>query len=208
MTRSGKPGDERTDAAGPAGAAAEAPENNQHSLEGVHGTIEVPHHEAGFWQQWRAFVGPAILVSVGYMDPGNWGTDLQGGAQFKYGLLWVVGRGQPDGDLHAGDCGAAGSGDRQGPGAVLPRLVSGVDAVAELADERGGDRRLRPGRSAGLRGGAEPDVPHSAAVGGDHYGAGRAAAAGAAAVRDAHHRGRSWWCWWRPLRFATLSSCS
>ena len=90
MTRDGKPGDERTEAAGPASAAAEAPEHNQHSLEGVHGTIEVPHHEAGFWQQWRAFVGPAILVSVGYMDPGNWGTDLQGGAQFKYGLLWVV----------------------------------------------------------------------------------------------------------------------
>ena len=61
------------------------------SLEGMHGTVAVPHHEAGFWQQWRAFVGPAILVSVGYMDPGNWGTDLQGGAQFKYGLLWVVG---------------------------------------------------------------------------------------------------------------------
>jgi manganese transport protein len=61
------------------------------SLEGVHGSIEVPHHQAGFWEQWRAFVGPAILVSVGYMDPGNWGTDLQGGAQFKYGLLWVVG---------------------------------------------------------------------------------------------------------------------
>src|SRR3984885_2269671 len=61
------------------------------SLENVHGSIEVPHHEASFWEQWRAFVGPAILVSVGYMDPGNWGTDLQGGAQFKYGLLWVVG---------------------------------------------------------------------------------------------------------------------
>jgi manganese transport protein len=65
--------------------------NNHLSLEGVHGSVEVPHHQAGFWQQWRAFVGPAILVSVGYMDPGNWGTDLQGGAQFKYGLLWVVG---------------------------------------------------------------------------------------------------------------------
>src|SRR5437016_9307085 len=61
------------------------------SLEGIHGTIEVPHHQAGFWQQWRAFIGPAILVSVGYMDPGNWGTDLAAGAQFKYGLLWVVG---------------------------------------------------------------------------------------------------------------------
>jgi manganese transport protein len=61
------------------------------SLEGLHSSVQVPHHQAGFWEQWRAFVGPAILVSVGYMDPGNWGTDLQGGAQFKYGLLWVVG---------------------------------------------------------------------------------------------------------------------
>jgi len=61
------------------------------SLEGVHGTVAVPPARAGFWLQWRAFVGPAILVSVGYMDPGNWSTDLQGGAQFKYGLLWVVG---------------------------------------------------------------------------------------------------------------------
>ena len=61
------------------------------SLEGVHSSVAVPHHQAGFWEQWRAFVGPAILVSVGYMDPGNWGTDLQGGARYKYGLLWVVG---------------------------------------------------------------------------------------------------------------------
>jgi manganese transport protein len=61
------------------------------SLEGMHGSVPVPHHEAGFWKQWRAFVGPAILISVGYMDPGNWGTDLQAGARFKYGLLWVVG---------------------------------------------------------------------------------------------------------------------
>src|SRR5580765_6240949 len=67
------------------------PHDRHLSLEGMHGSVEVPHHQAGFWEQWRAFVGPAILVSVGYMDPGNWGTDLQGGAQFKYGLLWVVG---------------------------------------------------------------------------------------------------------------------
>src|SRR5215472_8843130 len=65
--------------------------SRQVSLEGVHGTVAVPPARAGFWLQWRAFVGPAILVSVGYMDPGNWSTDLQAGAQFKYGLLWVVG---------------------------------------------------------------------------------------------------------------------
>ena len=66
------------------------PESEHVSLEGLHGTVEIPHYHAGFWQQWRAFIGPAILVSVGYMDPGNWGTDLAGGAQFKYGLLSVV----------------------------------------------------------------------------------------------------------------------
>jgi manganese transport protein len=60
------------------------------SLEGLHSTVPVPPCGAGFWANWRAFVGPAFLVSVGYMDPGNWGTDLQAGAQFKYGLLWVV----------------------------------------------------------------------------------------------------------------------
>jgi len=60
------------------------------SLSDVHSTVEVPRHGASFWRQWGAFAGPAILVSVGYMDPGNWGTDLAGGAQFKYGLMWVV----------------------------------------------------------------------------------------------------------------------
>src|SRR5215469_2566944 len=71
--------------------AADSPELlHRPSLEDVHSSIAVPDAGAGFWPQWRAFVGPAILVSVGYMDPGNWGTDLQGGAQFKYGLLWVV----------------------------------------------------------------------------------------------------------------------
>lgn len=72
-------------------APASTAQSGSMSLEGMHGSVLVPDHETGFWPQWRAFVGPAILISVGYMDPGNWGTDLQGGAQFKYGLLWVVG---------------------------------------------------------------------------------------------------------------------
>src|SRR2546428_2499280 len=37
-----------------------------------------------------AYAGPALIVSIGYMDPGNYGTDIQGGASFGYGLLWVV----------------------------------------------------------------------------------------------------------------------
>ncbi|HVM49339.1 MAG TPA: Nramp family divalent metal transporter [Candidatus Acidoferrum sp.] len=79
------------DKAGGSGPGASARSTSHVSLEGMHSSVEVPPARSGFWRQWRAFVGPAILVSVGYMDPGNWGTDLAGGAQFKYGLLWVVG---------------------------------------------------------------------------------------------------------------------
>src|SRR5437879_3540629 len=60
------------------------------SLEGLHGTVAGPPSDAGFWRNYRAFVGPAILISVGYMDPGNWGTDLKAGAKYRYELLWVV----------------------------------------------------------------------------------------------------------------------
>src|SRR5262245_3411486 len=70
----------------PAGHAEAGPR----SLEGLHGTVPLPAADAGFWRQLRAFAGPAFLVSVGYMDPGNWGTDLKGGALFRYDLLWVV----------------------------------------------------------------------------------------------------------------------
>ncbi|MCA9234249.1 MAG: Nramp family divalent metal transporter [Planctomycetales bacterium] len=70
--------------------ATGGPPGDHVSLQGVHGSVKLPEHQAGFWKQMRAFIGPAMLVSVGYMDPGNWGTDLQGGAQFKYALLWVV----------------------------------------------------------------------------------------------------------------------
>ena len=61
-------------------------------MEGMHGTVEVPGNgsKVGFWRHYLAFAGPALLVSVGYMDPGNWATDLEGGASYKYGLLWVV----------------------------------------------------------------------------------------------------------------------
>ncbi|MBY0457376.1 MAG: Nramp family divalent metal transporter [Gemmataceae bacterium] len=60
------------------------------SLEGLNSTVPIPPETAGFWKQYRAFVGPAFLVSVGYMDPGNWGTDLDAGAKYKFDLLWVV----------------------------------------------------------------------------------------------------------------------
>lgn len=73
---------------GPRGSSDEVPLHL--SLEGMHRTVSVPPHDAGVFAHLRAYLGPALLVSVGYMDPGNWGTDLQAGAQFKYDLLWVV----------------------------------------------------------------------------------------------------------------------
>src|SRR5580658_4159403 len=79
-----------SDASASDGLAPASPPGHM-SLEGMHGTVAVPPQQAGFWRQWRAYVGPAILISVGYMDPGNWGTDLAGGSQFKFKLLWVVG---------------------------------------------------------------------------------------------------------------------
>src|SRR5947207_7618711 len=59
------------------------------SLPEVHGSIAIPH-EAGFWRKLLAFAGPGLMVAVGYMDPGNWATDLAGGARFGYALLSVT----------------------------------------------------------------------------------------------------------------------
>lgn len=50
----------------------------------------VPTHRRGWLRRLFAFAGPAYLVSVGYMDPGNWATDIEGGARFGYSLLWVL----------------------------------------------------------------------------------------------------------------------
>jgi manganese transport protein len=60
-----------------------------HSLPEVHGTIPIPLG-AGFWRKLFAFAGPGYLVAVGYMDPGNWATDLEGGARYGYALLSVI----------------------------------------------------------------------------------------------------------------------
>ncbi|MFA6546735.1 MAG: Nramp family divalent metal transporter [Limisphaerales bacterium] len=59
------------------------------SLPEVHNSIPVPQH-LGFWRKMLAFSGPGYLVAVGYMDPGNWATDLAGGSRFGYTLLSVI----------------------------------------------------------------------------------------------------------------------
>ncbi|MEG4107531.1 Nramp family divalent metal transporter [Microcoleus sp. S13_C5] len=62
---------------------------NRPSLPEVHRSIPVPNSK-GFWRTMLAYAGPGYLVSVGYMDPGNWATDLAGGAKFGYALLSVI----------------------------------------------------------------------------------------------------------------------
>src|SRR6476619_6696019 len=59
------------------------------SLPEVHGSVPVPL-TGGFWRKLFAFAGPGYLVAVGYMDPGNWATDLAGGAKYGYTLLSVI----------------------------------------------------------------------------------------------------------------------
>jgi len=59
------------------------------SLPEVHSSVAIP--EAGSaWRKMVGFAGPAMLVCVGYMDPGNWATDIEGGARFGYQLIWVL----------------------------------------------------------------------------------------------------------------------
>ena len=57
-------------------------------MEEVHRSVKVPSTQ--WWRRMFAFAGPAYMVSVGYMDPGNWATDIAGGSTFGYTLLWVL----------------------------------------------------------------------------------------------------------------------
>jgi len=63
--------------------------NNQNSLAEVYESVHVPSL-GSWWRRWLAFSGPALLVSIGYMDPGNWATDLAGGSRYNYQLIWVL----------------------------------------------------------------------------------------------------------------------
>src|ERR1700759_4614695 len=59
------------------------------SLSEVFSSVNVPK-DGSFWKKLLAFSGPGLMVAVGYMDPGNWATDIAGGAQFGYTLLSVI----------------------------------------------------------------------------------------------------------------------
>lgn len=59
------------------------------SLPEAFASIKVPQN-AGFWRKLWAFTGPGLMIAVGYMDPGNWATDIAGGSKFGYSLLYVI----------------------------------------------------------------------------------------------------------------------
>ena len=62
---------------------------NDQSLSEVHGSIDTTTKKRG-WRKMFSFLGPAYLISVGYMDPGNWATDLAAGSKYGYSLIWVL----------------------------------------------------------------------------------------------------------------------
>src|SRR6476661_1129261 len=68
--------------------ATTGPAREVRSLAEVHASVGTG--QVSFWKRMLAFAGPAYLVSVGYMDPGNWATDIEAGARFGYRLLWVL----------------------------------------------------------------------------------------------------------------------
>src|SRR5258705_2618164 len=64
------------------------PRDGHRSLEDVHSSVAISRGH--WWRRLLSFSGPAFMVSVGYMDPGNWATDLAAGARLGYRLIWVI----------------------------------------------------------------------------------------------------------------------
>src|SRR5579871_1477576 len=68
-------------------STSEVPFKSAPSLEEIHGSVPIPQR---WWRRFLAFSGPAFMVSVGYMDPGNWGADLEAGSKYGHRLIWVL----------------------------------------------------------------------------------------------------------------------
>ncbi len=134
------------------------------SLPEVHGTIAVPE-TAGFFRKLLAFAGPGYLVAVGYMDPGNWATDLAGGARFGYTLLSVIMISNLMAILLQMLARATGHRQRPRPGAGVPRFVFLGHDPGALGALRDRDCGMRPGGSRRRRDRAEPAVWTAADLG-------------------------------------------
>jgi manganese transport protein len=111
------------DPTSPSTGAWPQPTGDGPSLGDMHASVAVPSG-GHWWFRLFAFLGPGYMVSVGYMDPGNWATDLAGGARFGYTLLFGHPAVEPDGDPAAGAGGAARHRHRPRPRTGLPRPLS------------------------------------------------------------------------------------
>ena len=158
------------------------------SLPEVHGSIAIPEG-AGFWRKMFAFAGPGYLVAVGYMDPGNWATDLAGGANYGYTLLSVIMISNLMAILLQALSARLGiASGRDLAQACRDSYSRPVDdrPVAALRDR---DRRLRSRRGHRRRDRAEPAVRPAADLGRLPHGARRADRAVPAAPRLPLRRG-------------------
>ena len=112
--------------------AESAPHAHGKSLEDVHSSVETKY--PNLWKRMFAFAGPAYLVSVGYMDPGNWATDLEGGSRFGYALIWVILMSNIDGGALADIVGTTRDCDRERscPGLPVRIFKSGLICALDL----------------------------------------------------------------------------
>ena len=161
-----------------------------------------------FWRKALAFAGPGYLVAVGYMDPGNWATDLAGGARFGYTLLSVILLSNLMAILLQALALKLGIVDRARPGPGLPRPLLAAGELRALGAVRDRHRRLRPGRGDRLGHRAQPAVRHSAGLGRLPHRARRAAHPAAAAQGVPLPRGASSSRWSPPIGAASRSSWS
>ena len=170
------------------------------SLPQVHHSVAAPGPESDVagWRRMLGFLGPGYLIAVGYMDPGNWATDLAGGSGFGYSLLWIVLLSGADGDVPAGSPRAPRHRHRARPGSGLPRARAAALGHPAVAALRNRDLRDRPRRGDRHGDRAEAAVRPAADARRAGHGVRRPARALAAAarlppargVRDRAHRDR------------------
>ena len=143
------------------------------SLQESHRTIAVPKG-IGFWRKLLAFSGPGYLVAVGYMDPGNWATDLAGGSAFGYTLLSVILLSNLMAILLQSLCAKLGIVTGRDLAQACRDHYSKPVAIVALGSMRSRHLRVRSGGGHRLGHRAESAFRHSAGLGRLHYGAGRA----------------------------------
>ena len=124
--------------------------------------------DAGFWRKLFAFAGPGYLVAVGYMDPGNWATDLAGGARYGYTLLSVILISNLMAILLQALAVRLGHCQRTRPRAGLPRQLLEARHDRALGALRDRDRRVRSGGGHRRRHRAQPALRPAAHLGRVH----------------------------------------